>query len=471
LSALSSSIELVRRSEPIRVTGRIASLRGLMLAAEDLPAPVGALVRVRTRDDSRLAEVVGFDHDRTLLMTLEPTSGIRPGDMVETRESRPTVGVGELLLGRVIDGLGQPIDGKHVPRGLDQRLIHADPLGAMQRAPIENAISTGVRAIDSMTTVGRGQRMGIFAGPGVGKSTLMGMIARGAESAGGADVNVIGLIGERGREVKDFIRDALGPEGLRKSIVVVSTSDQSPVLRLRAAHVACAVAEHFRDKGASVMMMVDSVTRFAHAQRQVGLAVGEPPATRGYTPSVFSALAGLLERAGAVELPGGGTGSITGFYTVLVEGDDMTEPVTDAVRGILDGHVMLSRKLGQKGHFPAIDALDSVSRIANEITGADVQAARRRVLSLLAAHREVEELLQIGAYAEGQNPLTDTAVAFKDKIDGFLCQGTRDITPTSATLEAMATIAAAADAELSRRGRTGGSVTQPPGGGGVRRGP
>jgi flagellum-specific ATP synthase len=453
----------------MRITGSVSASRGLMLIAEDLPAPVGALVRVRTRDEIRLAEVVGFEGEKTLLMMLQTSSGVRPGDHVETRESRPTVAVSYALLGRVIDGLGEPIDGKHLPRGLTSQPIHVDPIGAMDRAPIEQSIATGVRAIDALTTVGRGQRMGIFAGPGVGKSTLMGMIARGAEHAGGADVNVIALIGERGREVKDFIKHALGEKGLKKSIVVVSTSDQSPVMRLRAANVACAVAEYFRDDGADVMLMLDSVTRYAHAQRQVGLAIGEPPATRGYTPSVFAGLANLLERAGAVERQDGSTGSITGFYTILVEGDDMTEPVADAARGILDGHLILSRQLAQRGQFPAIDVLDSISRIASSVTDAQQQASRQTLVSLLAAHREVEELLQIGAYSPGQNARVDTAVSHKDRIDEFLTQSIEDMTPIGVTMDALSTVAGAAEAELAKRSQA--TQTHPGAvGPGIRRG-
>jgi flagellum-specific ATP synthase len=286
----------------------------------------------------------------------------------------------------------------------------------MQRARITRPLLTGVRAIDLMTPIGRGQRMGVFAGPGVGKSTLLAQIARHTD----ADVNVIALIGERGREVREFVEEALGPEGLARSVVVVATGDESPLLRLRAAKYACTIAEHFRELGRHVLLMMDSVTRFAHAQRQVGLSVGEPPATKGYTPSVFSAMALMLERAGIVEDSGG---SITGLYTILVEGDDMTEPIADTARGILDGHLILSRALAQKGHYPAVDVLDSISRVANDVAEPQHLAARQQILRLLAAHKKIEDLLQIGAYAPGSNPEADTAIDLLEPVNALLTQG------------------------------------------------
>jgi len=376
-------------------------------------------------------------------MMLGQTNGIRPGDIVESVETQPTVDVGEDMLGRVVNGLCQPIDGGPALSDLHPQPLYPDPIGAMQRSRVHEPLPTGVRAIDLMTTLGRGQRLGIFAGPGVGKSTLLGMIARGTITGKhGADVNVIGLIGERGREVRDFIEQSLGDEGMSRTVVVVSTSDESPLMRVRAANAACSVAEYFRDAGRDVMLMIDSVTRLAHAQRQIGLAVGEPPATRGYTPSVFAALPVLLERAGAVRGENGDQhGSITGLYTTLVEGDDMTEPVADAVRGILDGHVILSRSLAQKGYFPAIDVLDSVSRVANEICGEEHLAARQRVSSALAAYRDVEELLQIGAYTPGSNPLTDAAVALKPKIDEVLTQETGRVSDFGESVSALCRVA------------------------------
>lgn len=433
MTLLAPAISMLPRIEPIRVTGSVAALRGLTLLVDDLPVVVGSLVSVRGADGrGRLAEVVGFDGRRAIVMILGPTAGVRAGDLVISEQTSPTVQIGERLLGRVIDGLGRPIDGLRQPSRLTPCAIMPDPISAMRRGRIDSMLKTGVRAIDLMTTVGRGQRLGVFAGPGVGKSTLLGMIAQRSS----ADVNVIALIGERGREVREFIEESLGEEGLKRSIVVVSTSDEAPLLRVRAAMVACAAAEHFRDRGLNVMLMVDSITRFAHAQRQIGLAVGEPPATKGYTPSVFAMLPLLLERAGLLEAPEGEQsvagrkgGSITGFYTILVEGDDMTEPISDATRGILDGHVMLSRSLASKSHFPAIDVLDSISRVANLVSDRDHIAARQTLVRLMASYREVEDLIQIGAYAAGSSPVTDAAIALKPRIDALLQQRVGDYEP------------------------------------------
>lgn len=419
MTFIASAIERVQAADPVGVSGRVSSLRGLAMLVSDLPAPVGRLVTIAAREGDVLGEVVGFDGPQAIVMTMGSVSGVRRGDRVVASASPPSVGAGDGLLGRVVDALGRPVDHGPTPDDLAPAPLAPTPIGAMERARIRDVLPTGVRAIDLFTTLGRGQRLGLFAGPGVGKSTLMAMIARRAQS----DVNVIALIGERGREVRDFVENALGPEGLARSVVVVSTSEESPLMRVRAAAAACAIAEHFRDRGKHVMLLVDSVTRFAHAQRQIGLAAGEPPATRGYTPSVFAALPTLLERAGAVEGKGGaGGGSITGLYTVLVEGDDMTEPIADATRGILDGHVMLSRKLAQRGHFPAIDVLDSVSRLADDIADDAHKGARRTLVSLLAAYQEVEELVQIGAYARGSNPAADAAIELRTRIDDLLMQ-------------------------------------------------
>lgn len=417
MSVLSPEFESLAHAQPIRVTGRVATLRGLTLLVDDLPLPTGSLVRVGPADrEPKLGEVVGFDHDRSIVMLLNQTGGIRPGDTVTGEQVAPLAPVGPRMLGRIVDGLGRPIDARGpIPETLS-RPIDPEPLGAMQRARITRPLLTGVRAIDLMTPIGRGQRMGVFAGPGVGKSTLLAQIARHTD----ADVNVIALIGERGREVREFVEEALGPEGLARSVVVVATGDESPLLRLRAAKYACTIAEHFRELGRHVLLMMDSVTRFAHAQRQVGLSVGEPPATKGYTPSVFSAMALMLERAGIVEDSGG---SITGLYTILVEGDDMTEPIADTARGILDGHLILSRALAQKGHYPAVDVLDSISRVANDVAEPQHLAARQQILRLLAAHKKIEDLLQIGAYAPGSNPEADTAIDLLEPVNALLTQG------------------------------------------------
>ncbi|MBL0927865.1 MAG: FliI/YscN family ATPase [Phycisphaerales bacterium] len=434
--------------QPIAVEGTVSTLKGLTVLAEDLPVPVGSLVAIAPASGGRLpAEAVGFDGRRTILMMLGSSTGVRAGDRVVSVEASPTIGVGWSMLGRVVNGLGAPIDGGGTPRELEMRALHPPPLGPMDRRRITEPIETGVRAIDLMATAGRGQRLGIFAGPGVGKSTLMGMIARRTS----ASVNVIALVGERGREVKDFIEHSLGPEGLKRSVVIVATSDESPVMRVRAAFAACTAAEFFRDEGRDVMLMIDSVTRFAHAQRQIGLAVGEPPATKGYTPSVFAMLPTLLERAGAVEGPGGGPGgSVTGFYTVLVEGDDMTEPVSDAVRGILDGHIVLSRALAHRGHYPAIDVLDSVSRVANEVSSREHAESRRKLVRLLASYKEVEELIQIGAYSAGSNPVTDAAIALKPRIDALLQQGAEDAEPFGHARERLVKLTREGDAMASR---------------------
>jgi flagellum-specific ATP synthase len=427
MSELGVQLDAVRGAFPIEVAGVVSALRGLTVLVEDLPLPVGSLVAFERRAHARhalawdtstrrLGEIVGFERDRAIVMLLGQTGGIRVGDAVIGLQAAQTVGVGAAMLGRVVNGIGEPIDDLGPIDALVPRPISPDPLGAMSRRRITEPMHTGIRAIDLMATIGRGQRVGIFAGPGVGKSSLLGAIARDADS----DANVIALIGERGREVRDFIEGSLGAEGLKRSIVVVATGDESPLLRIRAALVACTAAEHLRDQGANVCLMMDSVTRFAHAQRQVGLSVGEPPATKGYTPSVFAALALLLERAGAV---GNGCGEITGLYTILVEGDDMTEPVADAARGILDGHLILSRKLAHRGHYPAIDVLDSVSRVADDVSDNDLIAARRRIARLLAIYADVEDLVQIGAYARGSNPEADVAIAMHDRIEQLLCQG------------------------------------------------
>lgn len=457
MNPFADAIDTIDTLQTARVKGRVQTLRGLALTALDLPAPTGSLVRIDTHTGPKLAEVVGFDGPRTTLMPLDNAAGIRAGDQATVMQTSPTINAGTALLGRTIDGLAQPIDGKPLQGQLTPQPLYPRPIAPLDRAPITQQLTTGVRAIDTMTAVGRGQRLGIFAGPGVGKSTLLGMIARGARNDGGADVNVIALIGERGREVNDFINHALGPEGLERSVVVVATSDQSPVMRLRAANTACAVAEHFRDRGKHVMLMLDSVTRHAHAQRQVGLAAGEPPATRGYTPSVFANLSVVLERAGAVRNQDGQpAGSITGFYTVLVEGDDMTEPVADAARGILDGHIILDRKIAQSGRFPAIDVLDSVSRVANDITTEQQQSARTTITRLLAEYRDVEELIRIGAYAQGSSPTTDTAVEFRDRIEMILRQPATTLTPSQDALAALVATAAAAESDTKRRNANAG---------------
>lgn len=417
MSVFAPEFSSVNRVQPLLISGRVSAVRGLSVLATDFPVPIGSLVEIQSHGKPILGEVVGFDGQYTIAMLLAETTGIVLGAPIHARQVHQSALVGDRMLGRVIDGLGRPLDGLGAIHETVAYPLNPAPISPMQRRRVNQPLRTGVRAIDLMTPVGRGQRLGIFAGPGVGKSTLLGQIARGTD----ADVNVIALIGERGREVRDFIEDALGEEGLKRSVIVVATGDESPLLRLRAAKLACSAAEFFRDAGRDVLLMMDSVTRFAHAQRQVGLSVGEPPATKGYTPSVFSALAVLLERAGAVR-SAHERGSITGMYTILVEGDDMSEPISDAARGILDGHVILSRKLAQKGHFPAIDVLDSISRVAGDVSDSAHTAARHQIMRLLAGYREVEDLVQIGAYAPGSNPETDTAIDMVSVINELLMQ-------------------------------------------------
>lgn len=452
MSLFAPEFEIVREALPQRVCGVVAALRGLTVIVDALPLPVGSLVSVESRRGGvapMLGEIVGFTSDQAVVMLFGHAAGISAGDRVVGEQISQNVGVSERLLGRCLDGLGRPVDGLGSIAEREPRPINPAPIAAMRRLPIRKPLATGVRAIDLLTTLGRGQRLGIFAGPGVGKSTLLGQIAQRTE----ADVNVIALIGERGREVREFIEDSLGEEGLRRSVVIVATGDESPLLRVRAAKVACTVAEHFRDRGRDVLLMMDSVTRFAHAQRQIGLSVGEPPATKGYTPSVFAQLPLLLERAGAVEPgdDGRGGGTITGLYTILVEGDDLTgDPISDAARGILDGHVILSRKLAQAGHFPAIDVLDSVSRVAEHVTDAAHRAARRQVVRLLAKYRKIEELVQIGAYAKGSDAEADVAIAFVGEVNSMLQQGHLE-RPTAAESRArLLDVAVRAGAELDQ---------------------
>src|SRR5579859_7163412 len=392
-----------------RRVGRVSDLIGLIIEATGVQVEIGEVCLV---GDGRgrpavACEVVGFRGGRTLLMPLGELHGIGPGTSVHPTGSPFRVAVGEPLLGRVIDGLGNPLDGFGVPDGVAWRSTTAAPPDPMTRPRIADRVSLGVRALDTLVPCGRGQRLGIFAGSGVGKSSLLGMIARSTT----AQVNVIALVGEHGREVREFIERDLG-DAIERSIVVVATSDQPALVRIRAAFTATTIAEHFRDQGANVMLMMDSVTRFAMAQREVGLAIGEPPATRGYTPSVFALLPKLLERAGTSEI-----GSITALYTVLVDGDDMNEPIADAVRSILDGHVVLTRSLAHSGHYPAVDVLQSVSRLVGEIVSGDVVEAGQRLRSALAALREKEDLVAIGAYQHGTDRMLDAALAHRAAID------------------------------------------------------
>ncbi|MBS1718829.1 MAG: FliI/YscN family ATPase [Armatimonadetes bacterium] len=394
----------------IEACGRVSQVVGLIIESDGPNARVGDLCWI---NDGIPAEVVGFRGDKTLLMPLGDLDGVRPGDLVRGTGRCVQVPIGDALLGRVVDALGRPLDGLGPVSASGRYPVLAPPPSAMERTMIERPTPTGVRAIDSMLTLGEGQRMGIFAGSGVGKSTLLGMIARNCQ----ADVNVIALIGERGREVREFMENDLGPEGLARSVVVCATSDQSALLRIKAAFAATAIAESFRDQGKNVVLMMDSVTRFAMAQREVGLAVGEPPSTKGYTPSVFALLPKLMERAG-----NGSRGSITALYTVLVDGDDTNEPIADATRSILDGHIVLNRKLTSKGHYPPIDILASLSRTAPFTCSPEHINATRKLRELMAAYTDVEDLINIGAYKEGSNPVADEAIRKWPAINQFLRQ-------------------------------------------------
>jgi flagellum-specific ATP synthase len=416
-----------------RRRGRVRDLIGLIIEATGLQVEMGEICLVGDgRDRPKVpTEVVGFRGGRTLLMPLGELAGIGPGTSVDPTGSPFKVAVGDGLLGRVIDGLGKPLDEYGDLDGTTPRSANATPPDALSRPRISERVGLGVRALDTLVPCGMGQRLGIFAGSGVGKSSLLGMIARSTT----ADVNVIALVGERGREVREFIERDLG-DALGHSVVVVATSDQPALVRIQAAFTATAIAEHFRDQGKNVMLMMDSVTRFAMAQREVGLAIGEPPATRGYTPSVFALLPRLLERAGTSP-----DGSITGLYTVLVDGDDMNEPIADAVRSILDGHIVLTRKLAHSGHYPAIDVLHSVSRLVGEIVTPQIHEAGNRLRSALAAYREKEDLISIGAYQPGTDPLLDAAIALRPAIDGFLRQRIDDLTAAHDADEALLALA------------------------------
>jgi flagellum-specific ATP synthase len=395
-----------------RVLGTVAELLGLHVLVRGVDAAVGDVVEVLAPNPV-LAEVAASGPDGLVCLPMGATTGLRTGMHVRGTGGPLTVPVGREVLGRVLDGLGRPMDGGPELDALPRVSVENTAPPALSRARIDRQLGLGVRALDSLVPCGRGQRVAIMAGSGVGKSTLLSMIARGTE----ASLSVIALVGERGREVREFIENDLGPEGLARSVVVVATSDAPPVERLRAAFVATRIAEHFRDTGEDVVLMMDSLTRVAMAQREVGLSAGEPPATRGYPPSVFALLPRLLERAGNSDV-----GSITGLYTVLVEGDDMQDPIGDTVRSILDGHVVLSRRLATSGHYPSIDVLESVSRVTSAVTTPEQRAAATELRRMLAAHRDVKELVEIGAYAAGSDPHADRALALMPRIDGFLRQ-------------------------------------------------
>ncbi len=434
MTLLGDYIDALPRIETIRWAGRVREVVGLLIASDGPAAALGDFCEIQTHAGRSVrAQVVGFRQSHVLLMPLEDTGGLQPGDAVIARPEAARMRVGPGLLGRVLDGFGRPMDGLGPLEATGSYDLYATPPGPLEREHITAPLATGIRAIDSLLPIGKGQRVGIFGGSGVGKSTLLGAMAR----QNSADVSVIALIGERNREVRDFLEKELSPEGLARSVVICATSDMPAPLRIRAAFVALAVAEYFRDAGQSVLMVMDSVTRLAMAQREIGLAAGEPPGQKGYPPSVFNLLPKIFERAGNFK-----TSSITGFFTVLVEGDDFNEPVCDAVRAILDGHIILSRELGARGHYPAIDVLNSVSRLEGRIATSEHRAAARKLRESLTEYQRSEDLINLGAYAAGSNPRLDSAIRVRPKLLEFLKQDAGQSEPVSVTIEKLNAIAA-----------------------------
>ncbi|WP_036222827.1 flagellar protein export ATPase FliI [Mesoaciditoga lauensis] len=412
------------------VMGRIDKVVGLTIESIGPNAPLGELCEIESTYGKVLAEIVGFKENKVILMPLSDTEGLSIGASIRATGERLSVPVGSSVLGRVIDGLGMPLDGRPLPL-YDSYPLNAPPPNPIKRKMIKTPLPVGVRAIDAFLTIGKGQRIGIFSGSGVGKSTLMGMIARNAKS----DVNVICLVGERGREVREFIERDLG-SGIERSVVVVATSDKPALVRVKAIFTATAIAEYFRDQGKNVLLMVDSLTRFALAQREVGLAVGEPPATRGYTPSVFALFPKILERAGNSD-----KGSITGIYTVLVEGDDINEPISDTARGILDGHIVLTRDLANANHYPAIDVLKSVSRVMPSVVDKEIVQSAMTLRDLMSTYNSVKDMISVGAYKKGTDPKIDRSIEMHDKIENFLKQAVDDPAPFEETLEMLKKLA------------------------------
>ncbi|MGL4514216.1 MAG: FliI/YscN family ATPase [Lacipirellulaceae bacterium] len=428
-------------AQPARLLGSVVETTGLLATVADFPAPIGSLARIELAGDSIDAEVVGFRGRLTMVSPFGSLLGVRPGARVRLVRSTRTIRVGPELLGRVVDAHGEPIDGLPRPTLTERAPLECAPPRAVERPPIDAELTTGVRAIDGMLACGRGQRLGIFAGSGVGKSTLLGMMTRYTS----ADVVVVGLVGERGREVNEFLLRDLGAKGLSRAVVVVATSDEPALVRLQAASTATAIAEHFRDRGLDVLLLIDSVTRTALASRELGLAAGEPPTTRGFPPSTFALLPRLVERAGRSKL-----GSITAFYSVLVEGDDPNEPIADTMRGLLDGHIWLSRKLAARGQFPAIDVGDSISRLMSEVAPPEQRTAAQMVRRLIATLAENEDLISIGAYRRGANPVIDAAIEFRGEIEAFLRQSVDERADLNATRKQLTALADKAAARIER---------------------
>jgi flagellum-specific ATP synthase len=421
----------IEQADTYKRYGKVLRVVGLMIESQGPAANIGEVCFIHSSSSSQkpiLSEVVGFNNEKIILMPYAEVTEIGPGCLVEATGKALHIKIGRGLIGKVVDSLGESLDHTELPKGLSNYLTEQPPPNPMLRPPIQEPIQVGVKVIDSLLTVGKGQRIGIFAGSGVGKSTLLGMIARNS----GADINVIALIGERGREVREFIDNELGPDGLKKSIVVVATSDTPALMRMKGAYTATAISEYFRDQGYQVNLMMDSVTRVAMAQREIGLATGEPPTTKGYTPSVFSILPKLLERTGTNE-----NGTITAFYTVLVDGDDMNEPIADTVRGILDGHFVMDRKLAEKGQYPAINVLKSISRVMNQITDEEHKRIAQEIRSLISTFEENNELIHIGAYKRGSNPEIDQAISYYPKIQAFLKQDILEYRTRNESIEMM----------------------------------
>lgn len=432
MTLLARPLAALRGSSPYRVLGRVERVRGLVIESQGPRATLGELCQIRSGERSHLAEVVGFHGNSTLLMALEDLDGLAPGAEVTGMKKPLSIGLTPALLGRVINGLGDPLDGKPAAAPVEFRSLQSSAPHPLRRRRITQPLAVGVRSIDGLLTLGEGQRVGIFAGSGIGKSVLMGMMAKYTA----ADVVVIGLIGERGREVREFIEKYLGVEGLRKAVVVVETSERWPLLRIKGVMAATTIAEYFRDQGLRVLLLIDSITRVCFALREVGLSLGEPPATRGYPPSVFATVPKLLERTGTSD-----KGSITALYTVLVEGDDHNEPVADTVRSVLDGHIVLSRKLAARGHYPAVDVLSSISRVMPDITERAQYDAANRIKEWLAAYEEAEDLIAVGAYSKGSRPLVDQAMERLPHITAFLKQGMQEAAPLDGTLSQVTALA------------------------------
>jgi flagellum-specific ATP synthase len=424
----------LKQVETVRVYGRITKILGLSVESEGPPSSVGEVLNLEDRLIKTPLQVIGFNSNKVISMPFGEIKGISNGHRIYSTGQYPCLNVDESFLGRVINGLGQPLDEKGPLKGKDRINIHESPVNAMKREPIREILATGIKAIDGSVTMGKGQRMGIFSGSGVGKSTLLGMIARNTSAA----VSVIALVGERGRELKDFIRSSLGDEGLKRSVVVAATSDEPPLLKILSAFAAAAIAEYFCKKGHDVMLMMDSMTRLAMAQREVGLSAGEPPSTKGYTPSVFTMMPKLVERAGNFS----GQGSITAIYTVLVEGDDITEPISDHARSLLDGHILLSRDIADRNHYPAVDVLGSVSRLMTDISSQEHKDAAGKLKELLAVYRDARDLINIGAYTKGSNPKIDEAIRRLDDINNFLKQGITEKVTLEQTIEQLKAVVA-----------------------------